>query len=154
MVLPGSAAAVQFDTVISASGQLNVIPSVQRVRMGAQHAGKRAHVWADELSIHISIDQQVIKTVPSNLHADDLHNLRMRGAHPAGPPPAQATPAGLDQLPAGTAIELDRVLDVEGCALLASKHIKIGAELGGQKVTLRLDGHLMRACHKLRVSRW
>jgi hypothetical protein len=43
-----SAGAVEFDTVISASGVLGVIPAVQRIKMGAQRAGQLAHVWADE----------------------------------------------------------------------------------------------------------
>ncbi|MDH6122933.1 hypothetical protein ABH930_007295 [Kitasatospora sp. GAS204A] len=41
VLLAPSAGAVEFDTVISASGQLNVIPSVQRIRLGAERAGLR-----------------------------------------------------------------------------------------------------------------
>ena len=83
-----SAGAVEFDTVISASGVLGVLPAVQRIKMGAERAGQLAHVWADEFSVHVLIGGQLVKTVPSSLDAEDLATLRMRGASPAGPPPA------------------------------------------------------------------
>jgi Integrase core domain len=67
-----SAGAVEFDMVISASGVLGVIPSVQRIKMGAGRAGQLAHVWADEFTVHVLIGGQLIKTVPSSLNAEDL----------------------------------------------------------------------------------
>ncbi len=146
MLLSGSAQAVEFDTIISASGQLNVVAGVQRIRMGATRASLGAHVWADENSIHIIMDEVLVKTVPSNLSAEDLQHLRMRGALPAGPPPAPPAPATSD-IPAGAAIEVDRTLDGDGCAGLAGQRVKIGPELQRQRVTLRLDGHLMHVVH-------
>lgn len=86
IVLPSSEGAVEFDTVIAPSGQLNVLSGVQRIKMGPKWAGQRAHVWVDEFSVHIVIDGQLVKTVPSNLEAEDLRHLAMRGALPAGPP--------------------------------------------------------------------
>jgi len=59
-----SAGAVEFDTVISASGVLAVIPALQRINMGAARAGQVAHVWADERSVHILIGGHLVKTVP------------------------------------------------------------------------------------------
>ncbi|MEU6191491.1 hypothetical protein [Nocardia sp. NPDC047038] len=59
LVLASSAGAVEFDTVISASGQLSV--AVHRIKMGAQRAGRLAHVWVDEHSIHILLDGQLVK---------------------------------------------------------------------------------------------
>jgi hypothetical protein len=79
------------------------------------------------------------KTVPSSLGPEDLAELRMRGAAPAGPPPAMPAPARAD-LPAGTVIELDRAVDADGIADLAGRKVRIGAELARSKVTLRLDG--------------
>ncbi|OIJ87143.1 hypothetical protein [Streptomyces colonosanans] len=38
LVLPTSAGAVEFDTVLPASGQVSIIPSVQRIRLGAGRA--------------------------------------------------------------------------------------------------------------------
>ena len=88
-----SAGAVEFDTVISASGVLGVIPAVQRIKMGPARAGQLAHVWADEFTVHVLIGGQLVKTVPSSLNAEDLATLKMRGARPAGPPPAAPAPA-------------------------------------------------------------
>ena len=75
-------------TVIAASGLLAVIASVHRVSPGADRAGQRAYVWVDEYTVHVLIDGQLVKTVASNLDAEDPHHLTMRGARPAGPPPA------------------------------------------------------------------
>lgn len=147
IVLPPSAGAVEFDTVIAPSGQVTVLTAVQRIRMGTQRGGQRAHVWADEHSIHVLIDGELVKTVPSNLTADDLHHLRMRGALPAGPPPAAPAAAQAGDLPAGAAVEVDRALDGNGGTGLAAHRIKVGSELAGKKVTLRLDGHLVHVVH-------
>jgi hypothetical protein len=93
MLLIASAQAVEFDTVIAASGLLSVLPRVQRVKLGPAHAGQRVHVWADESTVHIVINGTVVKTVPSNLAEEDLDELRLRGATAAGPPPALPSPA-------------------------------------------------------------
>jgi len=138
-----SAGAVEFDTVISPSGVLAVIPAVQRIKMGAQRAGQLAHVWADEFTVHVLIGGQLVKTVPSCLDAEDLATLKLRGASPAGPPPAAPAPAKAGALPGGTVIEVDRATDVNGVADLAGHRVKIGAELARRRVTLRLDGHLV-----------
>jgi hypothetical protein len=129
--------------VISASGMLGVIPAVQRIKMGAQRAGQLAHVWADEFSVHVLIGGQLVKTVPSSLDAEDLATLRMRGATPAGPPPAAPSPAKAGALPGGTVIEVDRAVDGNGVADLGGHRLKVGPELARRRVTLRLDGHLV-----------
>jgi hypothetical protein len=147
LVLLPSAGAVEFDTVIAASGLLAVIPSVQRISLGPNRGGQRAHVWVDEYTVHILIDGELVKTVPSNLSAEDLRDLSMRGAHPAGPPPATASVARAGTLPAATVIEVDRHVDINGNAELAKHRLKIGAELARRKVTLRLDGHLMHVVY-------
>jgi transposase InsO family protein len=138
-----SAGAVEFDTVISPSGVLGVIPAVQRIKMGAERAGQLAHVWADEFSIHVLIGGQLVKTVPSCLDAEDLATLTMRGASPAGPPPAAPAPRKAGALPGGTVIEVDRSVDGNGVADLGGHRIKVGPELARRRVTLRLDGHLI-----------
>jgi transposase InsO family protein len=138
-----SAGAVEFDTIISPSGVLGVIPAVQRIKMGTERAGQLAHVWADEFTVHVLTGGQLIKTVPSCLDAEDLGALKMRGASPAGPPPAAPAPARVGALPGGTVIEVDRSVDGDGIADLAGQRVKIGAELARRKVTLRLDGHLI-----------
>jgi transposase InsO family protein len=138
-----SAGAVEFDTVISASGVLAVIPAVQRIKMGPARAGQRAHVWADEFTVHVLIGGQLVKTVPSSLDAEDLATLKMRGAIPAGPPPAAPAPARAGALPGGTVIEVDRTVDANGLADLGGHRVKAGPELARRRVTLRLDGHLV-----------
>jgi transposase InsO family protein len=142
LVLSPSGEAVEFETVISASGVLSVLPRVQRLKMGLAAAGQVARVWADEATVHVTISGQLVKTVPSSLNAEDLAELRMRGAAPAGPPPAMPAPARAAALPAGTVIEVVRTVDADGNAELAGRKVKIGAELARGKVTLRLDGHL------------
>jgi hypothetical protein len=147
LILLPSAGAVEFDTVIAASGPLAVIPSVQRISMGPNRGGQRAHVWVDEYTVHVLIDGELVKTVPSNLDAEDLRNLSMRGARPAGPPPAMASVARAGTLPAATVVEVDRHVDTDGNAELAKHRLKIGAELARRRVTLRLDGHLMHVVY-------
>ena len=143
LVLSPSGGAVEFETVISPAGVLSVLPRVQRLKMGPALAGQAARVWADEVTVHVSIGGQLVKTVPSSLDAEDLAELRMRGAAPAGPPPAMPAPARADALPAGTVIEVGRAVDASGIADLAGHKVKVGAELARSKVTLRLDGHLI-----------
>jgi hypothetical protein len=66
---------------------------MQRIKMGTARAGQLAHVWADEFTVYVLIGGQLVKTVPSSLDAEDLATLRVRGARPAGPPPAALAPA-------------------------------------------------------------
>ena len=141
LVLSPSGEAVEFETVISPAGVLSVLPRVQRLKMGQALAGQAARVWADEATVHVSAGGRLV-TVPSSLSAEDLAELRMRGAAPAGPPPAMPAPARA-ALPAGTVIEVSRTVDVNGNADLAGHKVKIGPELARSKVTLRLDGHLI-----------
>ena len=129
--------------MISASGVLGVIPAVQRIKLGSARAGQLAHVWADEFTVHVFIGGQLVKTVPSSLTAEDLATLRMRGAGPAGPPPAAPAPARAGALPGGTVIEVNRAVDSNRVAELAGHRLKVGAELARRRVTLRLDGHLI-----------
>ncbi len=142
LVLSPFGQAVEFETVISAAGVLSVLPRVQRLKLGPAMAGQIARVWADEVTVHVTIGGRLVKTVPSSLSPEDLAGLRMRGAAPAGPPPAMPAPARA-ALPAGTVIEVTRTVDVNGNADLAGRKVKIGAELARGKVKLRLDGHLL-----------
>ena len=143
-----AAPAVEFDTVISASGVLNVIPSVQRIRMGAARAGQRARVWANDTDIHIVVDGQLVKTTASHLSPADLATLRMRGARPAGPSPQPGTAA----LPAaGAPFEVERTVDVHGGTNLAGHRLKIGRDLVGTQVTLRFDAGLVHVIADAKV---
>jgi hypothetical protein len=143
LVLSPSGGAVEFETVISPAGVLSVLPRAQRLKMGQALAGQVARVWADEATVHVTVGGQLVKTIASSLDTEDLAELRMRGAAPAGPPPAMPAPARTAPLPAGTVIEVDRAIDVNGTADLAGQKVKVGAELARSRVTLRLDGHLV-----------
>ncbi|PIB03468.1 hypothetical protein B1C81_37120 [Streptomyces sp. HG99] len=146
LLLAPSAGAVEFDTVVAASGHVNLLRD-RRVRVGTRHAGTRAHVWVDEHTVHIFLGGELTKTTVSHLDAEDLHVLTLRGARPAGPPPATAAAQSLTSMPDYTVVEVDRSLDHEGKASLGGNKVKIGPELAKQKVTLRLDGHLLHVVH-------
>jgi hypothetical protein len=142
MLLPAGVNAVEFDTVIAASGVLSVLPRTQRIKMGPAYAGQLAHVWADEHSVHILIGGHLVRTLPSNLSTEDIDELRLRGAVPAGPPPAD--PAARNRtLPGGAAVEVDRTVNADGIIGLGGHDLLLGAHLAGQRVTARLDGHLV-----------
>ncbi|MEY9969600.1 transposase InsO family protein [Streptacidiphilus sp. MAP12-16] len=146
LLMPTSAPALEFETVVTPSGHVGVLPRVQRVRFGKDYAGRRVHVWVDELTIHISLDGKLIKTTASCLSPDNLRELAMRGAVKAGPPPAAAAVRPGETDP-GTVIEADRNVNQFGIALLGNARVKIGYELANRRVTLRLDGQLMHVIH-------
>nr|WP_243795023.1 hypothetical protein [Saccharopolyspora gloriosae] len=106
------------------------------------------NIWAGLRSIHITLDGNLLRTLSSRLAPEDLATLTMRGAHPAGPPPAK--PAlqrlnGLPTIPAGEAVEVDRRVTKDGIVSLAGDTHLVGFAYAGRTVTLRLDGHLMHA---------
>ncbi len=80
MLIPASAPAVEFEAVVAATGIVGVLPRVQRVRLGTSYAGRRSRVWADEHTVHIVIDGELVRSATSRLDAGNLHELSMRGA--------------------------------------------------------------------------
>lgn len=147
VLLPPSAPAMQFDTIVTASGHVGVLPRVQRIKLGAQHTGRKVRVWVDEHTVHILLDGDLVKTAASALDAGNLRELSMRGAVPAGPPPAAPAAARLGRLEPGAVVELERTADASGIASLGNLPVNLGYELAGKRVTLRLDGHLMHVVH-------
>lgn len=147
LVMTPSAGAVEFDTVVPDSGQVGIIPSVQRIRLGAARADLRARIWVDENTIHVLVNGEVVKTVASNLDAEHLHQLQLRGARPAGPPPAFPAVDRAGDLAAGHAVELERTANQDGWIGLAAQRVKIGPELANRRITVRLDGHLLHVVH-------
>ncbi len=110
--------------------------------------GRLVTIWADLRSAHVTADGHVVRTVPSRLQPEDLRHLAMRGARPAGPPPAR--PAlrrrnGTPVLPDGGAVEIDRTVTKDGNVNIAGQAHLVGFAWAGRKITLRLDGHLMHA---------
>jgi len=140
-------AAVEFDVRVPPSGQLS-INSRQSIGLHEAMAGRLVTIWADLRSIHISADGHVVRTIASRLRPEDLRQLAMRGARPAGPPPAQ--PAlrrrdGIPVLPDAGAVEIQRTVTKNGKVSIAGTTHLVGFAWAGRKITLRLDGHLMHA---------
>ena len=55
LVLSPSGQAVEFETVISPAGVLSVLPRVQRLKLGPALAEQAARIWADEVTVHVTI---------------------------------------------------------------------------------------------------
>lgn len=139
-------AAVEFQARVPPSGQLNICSGRQTIGLHEAMAGRLVTVWADLRSVHVSVDGHVVRTAGSRLRPDDLRHLAMRGAQPAGPPPAK--PAlrrrnGIPVLPEDGAVEIQRSVTKDGKVSIAGTTHLVGFAWAGRKVTLRLDGHLM-----------
>jgi hypothetical protein len=85
--------AVEIDRIVPTSGNLGVCG--QQFWLGPQRAGRTLTLWIDTTTVHLSIDGQHIKTLPSRLTSIDLTRLRAQGARPVGPPPARPSWAQL-----------------------------------------------------------
>lgn len=145
---PGSedhdSGAVEVDMVISPAGRL-VLPGNNQLKFPAAMAGRPVTIWADLRSIHVTMAGELIRTRHSRLTAEDLQALQLKG-RPAGPEPAaSAAPRGTAVTAAVSAdpIELDRTVDRDGYVVLAGQRHLAGVHLSGQRVTVRLDRHLL-----------
>jgi transposase InsO family protein len=141
-------AGVEFEARVPPSGQLTVRSGRQTISLHESMAGRLVTIWADLRSVHVSTDGHVVRTLASRLRPDDLRHLAMRGARPAGLPPAR--PAlrrrnGTPVLPEGGAVEIDRMVTRHGTVSIAGGTHLVGFAWAGRKITLRLDGHLMHA---------
>ena len=130
---PGPQPALEADRVVPPSGNLQL--GGQQVWLGPALAGRTITIWADERILHVLLDGVRIKTLPSRLSITELARLAARGARPAGPAPLPPS--------AGTAIEVDRMVNGCGLTCLAGTQFNVGCQLAGQKITLRMDGPLM-----------
>lgn len=141
-------AAVEFEVRVPPSGEVTVLSGRQRVSLHQGIAGRTVTVWADLHSVHVILDEHVVRTVASRLQPEDLRHLAMRGARPAGPQPAK--PAlrrrnGAPVLPDSGAIEIERLVTRHGTVTIAGHQHLVGFAWAGRKIVLRLDGHLMHA---------
>ncbi|MGY2033143.1 hypothetical protein [Nocardia abscessus] len=114
--VPSGEGAVELKVPVPASGEITLANGRQKVSLRA-YVGRVVTVWANPRSLHISLDGHLIRTVASRLLPEHLQLLRMRGGHRAGPEPGK--PAlrkanGTIVVPAGEAIEMDRVVDRGG----------------------------------------
>jgi hypothetical protein len=125
--------AVEADRLVPPSGNLWI--GGQQIWLGPALAGRIITIWADETVLHVMLDGTRLKTLPSRLGVIELARLAADGARPAGPSPL---PAG-----AGTAVEVERMVNGTGLVGLAGRQLNVGYELAGQRVTLRMDGTQM-----------
>jgi ribosomal protein L27 len=99
-------------------------------------------VWANDRSIHIFLDGELVRTRPSRFAPADLKALLKHGAHIAGPEPApSALPPG--PLPAGAVVEVERQVARDGYVCLGGQLVMLSPQLTGQQVVLRFEGQLM-----------
>ncbi|MFG3142718.1 hypothetical protein ACGFZA_41750, partial [Streptomyces sp. NPDC048211] len=147
--------AVEFDVVIPPCGHFALSHGGQDIWIGPAFAGKTVTLWADDRSIHITMDGHLLKTMASRTSLEQLHQLReKRQTRPAGPPPAApALPRhrGRVQLPAGMAVEVERTVDRNGIVALAQQDIKLPVTLAGSRVILRMDEHVLHTISNGRV---
>jgi hypothetical protein len=127
---------VEWDVPISPIGRL-CLPGHQ-LKFSPILAGRVATVWADQRSIHVSVDGQLIRTRPSRFTSDQLRHLLATG-RPAGSEPAPS--AAGTHLP--DTIEVDRAVSRDGDIALGGHRLLLAAHLAGQQVTLRFDGPML-----------
>jgi hypothetical protein len=124
--------------VVPACGNLAV--AGRQLWLGRRDAGKRVRLWVDQQVIHLSVDGRLLKTVASRFTANELPRLTQLGARPAGPAPGSAATARLG-IP--DAVEVDRVVSAAGLVGLGGRHLSVGQQHAGQRVTLRLEAGLL-----------
>ncbi|MDV2474333.1 IS481 family transposase [Rhodococcus zopfii] len=143
-VLARATDAIEFDVRVPPSGVVG-IAGIQQLWIGKNHAGKIATLWMDLTSVHVIVDEAVVKTVLSRLTTTDLERLQMRGARPGRSTPAVAA---VDITTADErlgAIEIDRTADRNGIVIVRGHQLKLGVDTAGTRVTLRIDGDLIFA---------
>jgi transposase InsO family protein len=153
-----SAGAVEFDLRVPPSGATTIASTGQKVDLGKAWAGRTVTVWADQRSIHVSIDGRHLRTFASRLSEDHLRWLCMRGARPAGPAPGPAALArvnGRQVVPVGQAVEVDRTVRRDGYVIIGKRPFLVGRDYAYRQITVRLDGHLMHAiCDGALIRTW
>ncbi|MFD1054466.1 IS481 family transposase [Terrabacter terrigena] len=134
----GPALAVEVDRVVPECGNLAVRP--QQFWFGPALAGRAVRLWISTTTVHVMLDGQRVKTLPSRFNELQLARLLDAGARPAGPPPG---PPSVAMLAAGAAVELERTVTAVGIVALGGHTLQVGSALAGQRVTLRLEEHLI-----------
>jgi hypothetical protein len=130
-------AAVEFQARVAPSGILTIVSGRQAVTLRQGMAGRTLTIWAD-----LVLDGHVLRTVASRLLPPDLAFLAMRGARPAGPPPAAAAiqrHGGIPVLTADQAAEVDRKVQRDGHVLMNCSKYQVGTGLAGASV----DGQML-----------
>jgi len=128
--------AVELTRVVPKSGNITI--SEQQLWLGPKTAGAVVELWVDTISVHVSLDGQHLKTVPSRLSIHSLHRLVREGATEAGPPPRGPAATGLRA--ADATLEFERTVNAPGLVSIGDKQFSVGSDLAGQRVTIHLVG--------------
>lgn len=137
-------ASLEIDLIVPPSGVV-VLVGAQQVWIGKAFAGRTVTLWADAASVHVLLDEEVLKTVASRLTTADLGRLAMRGARPGRPAPAlPAVGPTADSTPP-VAVEVDRTATRDGIVTLLGHELALGPQHARTRITLRLHGGLLHA---------
>ncbi|MGW3651699.1 helix-turn-helix domain-containing protein [Streptomyces sp. NPDC000878] len=152
---PVSLGAIEFDREVPPCGHFALFHGGQDIWVGPAFAGRTITVWADDRSIHVTIEGYLLKTFASRTSLEDLARIRDKfSGRPAGPPPAApALPRhrGRPQLPPGTAVEVERAVTRDGVVGLGDRDVMLSRTLAGSRVVLRMDEHLLHVIRGGRV---
>lgn len=132
----------EIDLRVPPGGVVQLV-GAQQIWVGKAFAGRVVTVWADLTTVHVLLDDGVLKTLPSRLASADLARLADRGARPGRTAPAAA--ALTRETPAHTAVEVDRTATRDGIVAIAGHEIALGPENRHRRVTLRIDQGLIHA---------
>jgi transposase InsO family protein len=127
-------APVELERVVPASGNLAV--AGQQFWLGTQRTGRTVTFWIDTTTVHLAVDGNYLKTLPSRISTTGLARLRADGGRPAGPPPAHPAVAE------GEPVEVHRLVNSSGNVSLAGQYISVGAQHAGRRIIVRLDNDL------------
>jgi hypothetical protein len=148
-----SEGAWEIEMRVPPSGIVPVV-GTQRVWAGKSLAGCVVTLWVDTTTIHVLLDDEVLRTIPSHLTSADLVRLSHRGARPGRAAPAGAA-LGRDA-PVHAVVEVDRTATRDGIVAVAGHQLSLGPADQRRRVTLRIDRGLIHAIadrHLIKRSR-
>jgi transposase InsO family protein len=123
----GAAGAVELEVRVPGCGSV-ALAAHQQLWLGPAYGGRVVTVWADVDTVHVSLEGQLLKTVPSRLSSSHLGELRARGARPAGAPPAAAAlPRSARHAAPDTVVEVDRVVGRDGLVRVDNTGFNVGS---------------------------
>ncbi|HSK91179.1 MAG TPA: hypothetical protein VK875_07690 [Euzebyales bacterium] len=127
---------VEIDKTVPPSGNLWI--AGRQLWLGPKLASETVRLWIDATTIHITLADALLKTLPSRFTAADAPKLTRAGAKPAGPPPGGAA-ADPDRTGPDDPVEVDRTVNACGQISIGHTQLLVGTPLAGQRVTIRLD---------------
>jgi hypothetical protein len=137
---------VEVERVVPASGNLSLCG--QQFWFGPALAGTPVTLHIDVNRLHVLIGGARHKTLPSKLSGRDLKALLASGdARPVTPPAGPGEPAEQGK----AAVEVDRTVNAVGYVGLGGRNCNIGWAFAGQRVTLRLDGTVLKVLDEHRM---